>query len=101
MIAEGWGCVMQDDLKREYSDAIKIQNLIKNYSQFISFPIHTWKEKTRTTEVFYEPFKILNSLLSNEFVKIGKVIAGRYCHASFDHAAVLRLLVRLHNLVQG
>ncbi|CAM6124532.1 unnamed protein product [Calypogeia fissa] len=29
---------------------LRIQNLVKNYSQFISFPIYTYQEKTRTKE---------------------------------------------------
>ncbi|KAH7288307.1 hypothetical protein KP509_31G021500 [Ceratopteris richardii] len=32
----------------EYSDPIRIKELVKSYSQFISFPIHVWMEKTRT-----------------------------------------------------
>lgn len=38
------------DEKFEYSDAIRIQSLVKSYSQFISFPIYLWMEKTRTVE---------------------------------------------------
>eukprot|EP00250_Pteridium_aquilinum_P008913 c18303_g1_i1 orf=309-2696(-) len=34
----------------EYSDPIRIKELVKSYSQFISFPIYTWVEKTRTVE---------------------------------------------------
>jgi HSP90 family molecular chaperone len=29
----------------------KIQKLVKNYSQFVSFPIYTWQEKGHTKEV--------------------------------------------------
>lgn len=29
----------------------RIQKLVKNYSQFVSFPIYTWKEKGFTKEV--------------------------------------------------
>lgn len=29
----------------------RIQNLVKNYSQFVSFPIYTWQEKGFTKEV--------------------------------------------------
>eukprot|EP00268_Persea_americana_P061761 TRINITY_DN783_c0_g1_i2.p1 TRINITY_DN783_c0_g1~~TRINITY_DN783_c0_g1_i2.p1 ORF type:complete len:489 (-),score=109.11 TRINITY_DN783_c0_g1_i2:2157-3623(-) len=29
----------------------KVQNLVKNYSQFVSFPIYTWQEKGYTKEV--------------------------------------------------
>lgn len=43
---------MQEDEKFEYADAIRIENLVKNYSQFISFPIYTWQEKTREKEVW-------------------------------------------------
>jgi heat shock protein beta len=44
-----WG--VQADDKFEYADAVRIQNLVKNYSQFISFPIYTWQEKSQTKEV--------------------------------------------------
>jgi hypothetical protein len=43
--------VLQADDKFEYAEAGRIQNLVKNYSQFISFPIYTWQEKSRTKEV--------------------------------------------------
>jgi HSP90 family molecular chaperone len=43
--------VLQTDDKFEYAEAGRIQNLVKNYSQFISFPIYTWQEKSRTKEV--------------------------------------------------
>lgn len=42
---------LKDDEKFEYADAIRIENLVKNYSQFISFPIYTWQEKSREKEV--------------------------------------------------
>ncbi|KAJ7526014.1 hypothetical protein O6H91_17G077600 [Diphasiastrum complanatum] len=42
---------LKDDTKHEYTDVVRIQNLVKNYSQFISFPIYTWQEKTTTKEV--------------------------------------------------
>lgn len=44
---------VQDAHKFEYSDPTKIENLVKNYSQFISFPIYTWQEKTRSKKVSY------------------------------------------------
>jgi HSP90 family molecular chaperone len=31
----------------------RIQKLVKNYSQFVSFPIYTWQEKGFTKEVSY------------------------------------------------
>ncbi|KAL6570975.1 hypothetical protein OROGR_000525 [Orobanche gracilis] len=42
---------LREDDKYEYSEPTKIQNLVKNYSQFVSFPIFTWQEKSRTIEV--------------------------------------------------
>ncbi|MBA0711356.1 hypothetical protein Golax_010550 [Gossypium laxum] len=42
--------LVRDD-KYEFSDPTRIQNLVKNYSQFVSFPIYTWQEKSRTVEV--------------------------------------------------
>lgn len=41
----------QDDDKYEFADPARIQGLVKNYSQFVSFPIYTWQEKSRTVEV--------------------------------------------------
>ncbi|XP_020272906.1 heat shock protein 90-6, mitochondrial-like [Asparagus officinalis] len=41
-------------LKRDdkgFANPEKIENLVKNYSQFVSFPIYTWKEKGFTKEV--------------------------------------------------
>ncbi|XWS69576.1 hypothetical protein CRYUN_Cryun04dG0191100 [Craigia yunnanensis] len=42
---------LRSDDKHEFSDPTRIQNLMKNYSQFVSFPIYTWQEKSRTVEV--------------------------------------------------
>ncbi|KAM7270751.1 hypothetical protein ACFE04_029965 [Oxalis oulophora] len=42
---------LREDDKYEFSDPARIQNLVKNYSQFVSFPIYTWQEKSRTVEV--------------------------------------------------
>lgn len=41
---------LKEEDKFEYSDPTRIQNLVKNYSQFISFPIYVWQEKTRQVE---------------------------------------------------
>ncbi|EEF30688.1 heat shock protein 90-6, mitochondrial [Ricinus communis] len=41
-------------LKRDdkgFADPERIQKLVKNYSQFVSFPIYTWQEKGLTKEV--------------------------------------------------
>lgn len=37
--------------KLEYADPERIKNLVKNYSQFVSFPIYVWEEKTQAVEV--------------------------------------------------
>ncbi|TVU05426.1 hypothetical protein EJB05_48589, partial [Eragrostis curvula] len=42
-------CLHPDD-KFEFADPSRIQGLVKNYSQFVSFPIYTWQEKSRTVE---------------------------------------------------
>ncbi|KAI9091934.1 hypothetical protein K1719_027869 [Acacia pycnantha] len=42
---------LRGDDKYEFSEPTRIQNLVKNYSQFVSFPIYTWQEKSRTVEV--------------------------------------------------
>ncbi|KAF2321390.1 hypothetical protein GH714_040979 [Hevea brasiliensis] len=41
---------LREDDKYEFSDPVRIQALVKNYSQFVSFPIYTWQEKSRTVE---------------------------------------------------
>ncbi|MCH87207.1 heat shock protein 81-2, partial [Trifolium medium] len=41
---------LRPDDKYEFSEPSKIQSLVKNYSQFVSFPIFTWQEKSRTVE---------------------------------------------------
>ncbi|XP_047063702.1 heat shock protein 90-5, chloroplastic-like [Lolium rigidum] len=42
---------LRPDDKYEFADPTRIQGLVKNYSQFVSFPIYTWQEKSRTVEV--------------------------------------------------
>ncbi|KAF5745335.1 hypothetical protein HS088_TW07G00919 [Tripterygium wilfordii] len=42
---------LREDDKYEFAEPTRIQNLVKNYSQFVSFPIYTWQEKSRTVEV--------------------------------------------------
>lgn len=37
--------------KLEYADPERLTNLVKNYSQFVSFPIYVWQEKSQTVEV--------------------------------------------------
>ncbi|PQQ01728.1 heat shock protein 90-5 chloroplastic [Prunus yedoensis var. nudiflora] len=41
---------LRPDDKYEFSEPARIQGLVKNYSQFVSFPIYTWQEKSRTVE---------------------------------------------------
>ncbi|KAE8023089.1 hypothetical protein FH972_008834 [Carpinus fangiana] len=41
---------LRPDDKYEFADPARIQGLVKNYSQFVSFPIYTWQEKSRTVE---------------------------------------------------
>ncbi|KAG8047966.1 hypothetical protein GUJ93_ZPchr0008g11700 [Zizania palustris] len=43
--------VLRPDDKYEFAEPGRIQGLVKNYSQFVSFPIYTWQEKSRTVEV--------------------------------------------------
>lgn len=42
---------LRSDDKYEFSEPSRLQGLVKNYSQFVSFPIYTWQEKSRTVEV--------------------------------------------------
>ncbi|KAJ4747572.1 Heat shock family protein [Rhynchospora pubera] len=42
---------LRPDDKFEFSDPKRIEGLVKNYSQFVSFPIYTYQEKSRTKEV--------------------------------------------------
>ncbi|EOA25349.1 hypothetical protein CARUB_v10018672mg [Capsella rubella] len=42
---------LRDDDKYEFAESARIKNLVKNYSQFVGFPIYTWQEKSRTIEV--------------------------------------------------
>ncbi|KAK9116392.1 hypothetical protein Sjap_015339 [Stephania japonica] len=42
---------LRADDKYEFSEPARIQSLVKNYSQFVSFPIYTWQEKSKTVEV--------------------------------------------------
>ncbi|XP_074307103.1 heat shock protein 90-5, chloroplastic-like [Silene latifolia] len=46
---------LRPDDKYEFSEPTRILNLVKNYSQFVSFPIYTWQEKSRSVEVEEEP----------------------------------------------
>lgn len=43
-------CTQRDD--KGFAHPERIERLVKNYSQFVSFPIYTWQEKGYTKEVF-------------------------------------------------
>jgi HSP90 family molecular chaperone len=62
---------VQEDDKFEYADAIRIENLVKNYSQFISFPIYTWQEKSREKEVLCPATQTHHTLATIWNVPIG------------------------------
>ncbi|WZY78728.1 hypothetical protein YC2023_025112 [Brassica napus] len=42
---------LREDDKYKFLESTRIKNLVKNYSQFVGFPIYTWQEKSRTIEV--------------------------------------------------
>ncbi|XP_020267789.1 heat shock protein 90-5, chloroplastic [Asparagus officinalis] len=42
---------LRPDEKFEFAEPTRVQGLVKNYSQFVPFPIFTWQEKSRTVEV--------------------------------------------------
>ncbi|KAF7808991.1 heat shock protein 90-5, chloroplastic [Senna tora] len=50
---------LRSDDKYEFSEPTRIQSLVKNYSQFVSFPIYTWQEKSRTVELVAFEFRLL------------------------------------------
>jgi heat shock protein beta len=44
-----YALLQRDD--KGFAHPERIQKLVKNYSQFVSFPIYTWQEKGFTKEV--------------------------------------------------
>ncbi|KAF7133233.1 hypothetical protein RHSIM_Rhsim09G0120100 [Rhododendron simsii] len=56
---------LRPDDKYEFSEPTRIQNLVKNYSQFISFPIYTWQEKSRTIEMWLQRVVAFEHLYSS------------------------------------
>ncbi|KAA0050248.1 heat shock protein 90-5 [Cucumis melo var. makuwa] len=64
---------LREDDKYEFSDPTRIQGLVKNYSQFVSFPIYTWQEKSRTVEI-----KVLNWFLVFQGEKKKKTKTEKY-----------------------
>lgn len=74
-------------LKRDdkaFAHPEKIQKLVKNYSQFVSFPIYTWQEKgyTKEVEVDEDPAEVKKDeqqdLNSEEKKKITKTVVEKY-----------------------
>jgi len=59
---------MQPDDKFDYADPERVHNLVKNYSQFVSFPIYTWQEKSQTKEVSRIGLDVLPSVCL--FIKV-------------------------------
>jgi len=48
---------LKDDM-REYADGMKINNLIMTHSEFLTFPIYLWTEKTREEDITEEETKV-------------------------------------------
>ncbi|KAF6163110.1 hypothetical protein GIB67_013809 [Kingdonia uniflora] len=44
---------LRPDDKYEFSEPTRVSGLVKNYSQFVSFPIYTWQEKSHSVEVSF------------------------------------------------
>ncbi|KAM0899926.1 hypothetical protein ACQ4PT_020968 [Festuca glaucescens] len=68
---------LREDDKYEFADPTRIQGLVKNYSQFVSFPIFTWQEKSRTVEV-EEETKEGEEATEGEKEKKKKTITEKY-----------------------
>uniref|UniRef100_A0ACD5Y0Q7 Uncharacterized protein n=1 Tax=Avena sativa TaxID=4498 RepID=A0ACD5Y0Q7_AVESA len=69
---------LREDDKYEFADPMRIQGLVKNYSQFVSFPIFTWQEKSRTVEVEEEESKEGEEAIEGEKEKKKKTITEKY-----------------------
>ncbi|KAM0871736.1 hypothetical protein ACQ4PT_039190 [Festuca glaucescens] len=69
---------LREDDKYEFADPTRIQGLVKNYSQFVSFPIFTWQEKSRTVEVEEEESKEGEEATEGEKEKKKKTITEKY-----------------------
>ncbi|XP_043715368.1 heat shock protein 90-5, chloroplastic-like [Telopea speciosissima] len=69
---------LRPDDKFEFSEPTKIQSLVKNYSQFVSFPIYTWQEKSRTVEVEEEEEPKEGEEPKSEGEKKKKTITEKY-----------------------
>ncbi|KAL0919185.1 hypothetical protein M5K25_011264 [Dendrobium thyrsiflorum] len=69
---------LREDDKFEFAEPSRIQNLVKNYSQFVAFPIYTWQEKSRTVEVEEEEEKKEGEEAKPEGEKKKKSITEKY-----------------------
>ncbi|PWZ03921.1 Heat shock protein 90-5, chloroplastic [Zea mays] len=78
-----------DDDKYEFTDPARIESLVKNCSQFVSFPIYTWKEKSRTfgDEVAKSKQSTVSTKTKKfkeiQFQKLQRLPDG--CHPDFDN----------------
>ncbi|URE35747.1 Heat shock protein [Musa troglodytarum] len=70
----------REDENFEFADPTRVQALIKNYSQFVSFPIYTWQEKSRTVEVEEEedPKEEEEAKTKDEKKKKKKTVTEKY-----------------------
>ncbi|KAH0461531.1 hypothetical protein IEQ34_009106 [Dendrobium chrysotoxum] len=69
---------LREDDKFEFAEPSRIQNLVKNYSQFVAFPIYTWQEKSRTVEVEEEEEKKEGEEAKPEGEKKKKSVTEKY-----------------------
>lgn len=69
---------LREDDKSEFTDPRKILNLVKTYSQFVSFPIYTWQEKSRMVEVEEEEPKEEEDKTDEEKKKEKKTKSEKY-----------------------
>ncbi|VAI18625.1 unnamed protein product [Triticum turgidum subsp. durum] len=69
---------LREEDKYEFAEPTRIQGLVKNYSQFVSFPIFTWQEKSRTVEVEEEESKETEETAEGEKEKKKKTITEKY-----------------------
>ncbi|XP_077237658.1 chaperone protein htpG family protein [Tasmannia lanceolata] len=69
---------LRPDDKYEFAEPTRIQGLVKNYSQFVSFPIYTWQEKSRTVEVEEEEEPKEGEEVKPEGEKKKKTVTEKY-----------------------
>ncbi|KAH9617933.1 hypothetical protein KSS87_021648, partial [Heliosperma pusillum] len=69
---------LRPDDKYEFSEPTRIQSLVKNYSQFVSFPIYTWQEKSRSVEVEEEEEPKGEEKPEGEMKKKTKTVTEKY-----------------------